>query len=47
MNNDDDSISLSDDNNSLYNYLKKIEFNNEVNESNEINNEVNQSNEFK
>ena len=39
MNNDDDSISLSDDNNS-FDYLKKINFNNEVNESNEINNEV-------
>ena len=47
MNNDDDSISLLDDKNSFYNYLQKVEFNNEVNESNEINNEVNQSNEFK
>ena len=45
MNNDDDSISLSDDNNS-FDYLKKIKFNNEVNESNELNNEVNESNEF-
>ena len=39
MNNDDDSISLSDDKNSFYNYLQKIDFNNEVNESNEFNNE--------
>ena len=39
MNNDDDSISLSDDKNSFYNYLQKIDFNNEVNEPNEFRNE--------
>ena len=44
MNNDYDSI--YDDKNSFYNYLKKIEFNNTINESNEFNNEVNESNEF-
>ena len=45
MNNDDFPISLSDadDKNSFYNYLQKIEFNNEVNESNEFNNEEKES----